>query len=96
MPEVEVVWPLAPAVDRARRCEAGLPRPHQHLAIECVQKPKMLEFGEDDQRRGLGNNHSISFGAAGYHIAWVNIGVNYSWAARSILIIVPLSTIIGP
>ena len=50
MPEVEVVWPLAPPVDRARRCEAGLPRPHQHLAIECVQKPKMLEFGEDDQR----------------------------------------------
>ena len=36
MPEVEVVWPLAAPVDRARRCEAGLPRPHQHLAI-CLE-----------------------------------------------------------
>ena len=42
-------------------------RPYQHLAIEIGQKPKTLELGEDDQRRSVYYNHSISFGAADHH-----------------------------
>ena len=47
-------------------------RPYQDLTIECLQDPKMLEFREDDQRRGVCNNHSISSSTADYQITYVN------------------------